>query len=333
MRNKKQLSEAAAVAAATAAETSQNAINDAVAKANELLQEAQRVAGPAIKDARVKSADYAAKRLDDWEPQIRGALDKVTPAVDAAREKVAEEYLPKLQSILHDAAEHPVVQETTKRGKKAAKRALKGELEPKKRTNGFKVFGKIVLIGAAVTGAVAALRHFLTPKDDGWTAHEPSKAYVNNSASAAFTSATPAPAAEAAADSADEDVVTATEEAVEADTGTDEPAPADDSEGYGPGSYVGTTPPEGFHIKGNERSKKFHLPGSGGHERTIAEVWFSSEEAAEAAGFTRAQRQLVSTRRGRRTSAPPAMSGFPPAPLHRVPAQARNAAQPCRRWS
>ena len=55
-------------------------------------------------------------------------------------------------------------------------------------------------------------------------------------------------------------------------------------------SYVGDNPPEGFIIKGNERSKKYHVPGSGGYDRTIADVWFTTEEAAKKAGFTRAQR-------------------------------------------
>ncbi|MGC3994399.1 MAG: hypothetical protein QM779_09880 [Propionicimonas sp.] len=59
---------------------------------------------------------------------------------------------------------------------------------------------------------------------------------------------------------------------------------------YGDGSYVGDEPPEGFTIKGNDRSMKYHLPGSAAYERTIAEVWFDSEEAAQAAGFVRAQR-------------------------------------------
>jgi len=58
----------------------------------------------------------------------------------------------------------------------------------------------------------------------------------------------------------------------------------------GEGAYVGNEPPEGFTIKGNERSMKYHLPDSGGYARTIAEVWFNSEEAAQAAGFVRAQR-------------------------------------------
>jgi hypothetical protein len=58
----------------------------------------------------------------------------------------------------------------------------------------------------------------------------------------------------------------------------------------GEGVYVGHEPPEGFVIKGNERSRKYHLPESAGYARTTGEVWFSSEEAAQQAGFVRAQR-------------------------------------------
>lgn len=62
------------------------------------------------------------------------------------------------------------------------------------------------------------------------------------------------------------------------------------SSGYsGEGVYVGSEPPEGYFIKGNERSMKYHTPESGGYSQTTAEVWFNSEEAALAAGFIRAQ--------------------------------------------
>ncbi len=46
--------------------------------------------------------------------------------------------------------------------------------------------------------------------------------------------------------------------------------------------------PEGFDIKGNKDSGKYHTPESQWYEQTIAEVWFKTEEAAEAAGFTKA---------------------------------------------
>jgi hypothetical protein len=99
-------------------------------------------------------------------------------------------------------------------------------------------------------------------------------------------------------------------EAAETDTGGVEPAeptPGSDQDGavlsesgvgsgagvsqyQGEGVYVGSEPPEGFTIKGNERSMKYHVPASAGYSRTVAEVWFNSEEAAQQAGFVRAQR-------------------------------------------
>ena len=46
--------------------------------------------------------------------------------------------------------------------------------------------------------------------------------------------------------------------------------------------------PEGFAVKGNETSKKYHEPDGQWYDQTTAEVWFASAEAAEAAGFTKA---------------------------------------------
>lgn len=296
MKKSTELKKAAAHSAAAAAETGQNVLNDAVARASEMLADAQKAAGPMAHDAKVKTADFAAKRLDAWEPHIKDALDKVSPAVDAARDKVSDDILPKLQQLLHEAADT----EAGRRGE-AALQALKGELEPKRKKSKAKKFVKFVAISAIVAGAVAAVRHFLTPKDDGWTAHEPSKAYVNNNDTFA-TAAKVAGNTEAARSKTEDEVVSEGDPAPtdSFDKAADAPAPQDavanaetsesTNPGYGEGSYVGENPPEGFTIKGNERSKKYHLAGSGGYDRTIAEVWFSSEEAAEKAGFTRAQR-------------------------------------------
>jgi large subunit ribosomal protein L17 len=44
--------------------------------------------------------------------------------------------------------------------------------------------------------------------------------------------------------------------------------------------------PEGFPIKGNADSKLYHTPESSYYEQTVAEVWFASAEAAEAAGYS-----------------------------------------------
>jgi large subunit ribosomal protein L17 len=69
---------------------------------------------------------------------------------------------------------------------------------------------------------------------------------------------------------------------VEESTSTDE-AP------YGEGSHAPlddpAEAPEGFPIKGNEDSKLYHVPGSAHYDATVAEVWFATAEAAEAAGF------------------------------------------------
>jgi large subunit ribosomal protein L17 len=45
--------------------------------------------------------------------------------------------------------------------------------------------------------------------------------------------------------------------------------------------------PDGFPIKGNANSMLYHTPGSAFYDRTVAEVWFATEEAATAAGFSK----------------------------------------------
>jgi hypothetical protein len=49
------------------------------------------------------------------------------------------------------------------------------------------------------------------------------------------------------------------------------------------------TVPDGYPIKGNERSGIYHLPGGFAYDRTIASVYFRTEEAAERAGYRRAK--------------------------------------------
>ena len=43
--------------------------------------------------------------------------------------------------------------------------------------------------------------------------------------------------------------------------------------------------PEGFTVKGNRNSMKYHVPGSRWYSGTTAEIWFDSPANAEAAGF------------------------------------------------
>jgi large subunit ribosomal protein L4 len=46
--------------------------------------------------------------------------------------------------------------------------------------------------------------------------------------------------------------------------------------------------PEGYEIKGNKGSMKYHAPGGRWYDATVAEVWFRTAEDAEAAGFVEA---------------------------------------------
>jgi large subunit ribosomal protein L17 len=50
----------------------------------------------------------------------------------------------------------------------------------------------------------------------------------------------------------------------------------------------GGAAPEGYDIKGNEDSMKYHGTDSPWYDQTVAEVWFKTEDAAKAAGFTKA---------------------------------------------
>jgi large subunit ribosomal protein L17 len=57
---------------------------------------------------------------------------------------------------------------------------------------------------------------------------------------------------------------------------------------YGEGSHAPLedgSAPEGFPVKGNTNSMKYHTPESPSYDRTVAEVWFTTPQAAEAAGF------------------------------------------------
>ncbi|MFC0673105.1 50S ribosomal protein L4, sunset domain variant [Brachybacterium hainanense] len=71
-----------------------------------------------------------------------------------------------------------------------------------------------------------------------------------------------------------------------------EAAPAAEAP-YGEGSaapLADGSAPEGFPIKGNANTKKYHTEDSPWYGRTKAEVWFATPEAAEAAGFVAAVR-------------------------------------------
>jgi large subunit ribosomal protein L17 len=99
---------------------------------------------------------------------------------------------------------------------------------------------------------------------------------------AASQKAAAAPAPVEAAPEVDETDEPTEVEAVESASTEDAP--------YGEGSHAplddADEAPEGFEIKGNADSMLYHLPGTPFYGRTVAEVWFATAEAAEAAGFS-----------------------------------------------
>jgi large subunit ribosomal protein L17 len=141
-------------------------------------------------------------------------------------------------------------------------------------------------------------------------AYEPKASQADRKSAAKKTAAkkaTPAEVAEVPADEAPAeetetvaDPVEASAEAVDLEPATEvegvDEEVFDETEGGFAGKYAGShvpledesQAPEGFPIKGNEDSMKFHEPDGQWFEQTVAEVWFDSVESAEAAGFTRA---------------------------------------------
>ncbi len=78
-------------------------------------------------------------------------------------------------------------------------------------------------------------------------------------------------------------------EAVDASDATDASASAEGE--YGAGSAAALedgSAPEGYTIKGNKDSMKYHLPDGQWYDQTVAEVWFDTEDAAQKAGFEKA---------------------------------------------
>ncbi len=290
----KTLRDAAAETTHTAAERGAAALEVAIDRLMPLLEQAADALAPYAEDARRQAADakknaarFAADTVEQLQPQINVALDKVTPAVERAQRTLQDDLIPKLVELLHEAAEHPAVVPA----KELA--AAKAELEPaaKKPSKGKRV-AQVLAVGALVAGVAVAVKAFLGSKDSGWAAHEPSPAYTYTDSKAEPETFAEAVLDDDSAPVADEgdQVVEEVEQTEQVSDEAAETTAEDPAARYGEGSYIGSEPPEGYTIKGNERSMKYHTTESGGYDRTNADVWFVSEEAAQAAGFVRAQR-------------------------------------------
>ena len=108
---------------------------------------------------------------------------------------------------------------------------------------------------------------------------EPVTPKVKKAAAKSAKAEKAAPAAEAPAEVVETEVeeTAAPAALVDGGFGEDSAAPLEDG-----------SAPEGFDIKGNKDSMKFHRPGGQWYDATVAEVYFRTAEAAEAAGFVEA---------------------------------------------
>jgi large subunit ribosomal protein L4 len=142
-----------------------------------------------------------------------------------------------------------------------------------------------VLISDDVVFTQQALEEFVETRGDGATLtltevtlDKPKKAAAKKAAAKPAKAEKPAKADKASAKA----LVEVPDDAVATDdTDTDGPD-------YGPDSRLATEDgeqPKGFPIKGNADSMLYHVPDSRFYDQTIAEVWFKTAEAAEAAGF------------------------------------------------
>jgi len=199
-------------------------------------------------------------------PAVIDAYGRVVPAWELGRERVSEAVVPRVTGAVGAVTTSPVAVEAVRRSR-ATVAAARGELslpEPPRSRNYTWVTRAAV--GAAIAGVVAVLakRALGGSKESGWQAARPSAPYRPPTQA-------PATGDEAGGDSGAADTAD--------DTGSR----------YGEGAYVGNEPPDGYVIKGNENSGKYHVPDGSGYHSTKAEVWFNSEEAAKLAGFVRAQ--------------------------------------------
>ena len=208
---------------------------------------------PIAVDAKERFKPFAEAALVKAKEQAARARPMVDQAFARVSDLVEADIKPRLIIWRQQAA--PTIDEVSVRGRRAIA-ALKGQevVSKEKESHPFwKLLGFAILGGAVFV----IVRWLLETREAGWEALD------------------------------------LDEEDFTIDENDDETALfIDDSDPFrfGEGSYIGSEPPPGYDIKGNDRSMKYHLPSALGYERTVTEVWFNSAEAAERAGFTRAQR-------------------------------------------
>ncbi|MEE6287046.1 hypothetical protein V2J52_05185 [Georgenia sp. MJ173] len=137
---------------------------------------AGEAAASLAEQGKVWATDVAAPKLDKaWRdgvkataPKIEAAAEKARPAVDTARDKLVEDYIPRLQQAMHDAAAAAAGEDNIKdRAGKAGKAAKKALTKPTKSHRGAKTVGWI-LVGTAAAGTGYLLWRRTQPVEDPW---------------------------------------------------------------------------------------------------------------------------------------------------------------------
>ncbi|WP_413451685.1 hypothetical protein AA0Y32_14855 [Georgenia phoenicis] len=137
---------------------------------------AGELAASLAEHGKVWATDVAAPKVDKaWRdgvkvaaPKIEAAAEKARPVVDSTRDKIVEDYLPRVQKAMHDAAEAAsgkgTVAEKATKASKAAQKAI--TTKPKKKRGGKKVGW--ILVGTAAAGTGYLLWRRTQPVDDPW---------------------------------------------------------------------------------------------------------------------------------------------------------------------
>lgn len=127
-------------------------------KKNNVLDHASDLAGrltPAVEAAREKAGPMLADARDKAAPLIAEAREKATPVVEGARDRFTSEVLPTVTAALAAASEATEdVRDETRKRSKAALAALKGEVEPPKKTH--KLRNLLIALGLGGIAAAAA---------------------------------------------------------------------------------------------------------------------------------------------------------------------------------
>ncbi len=143
---------------------------------SEQAGKASEIAVSLAEQGKVWATDVAGPKLDKaWRdgvkvaaPKIEAYAEKARPAVDGARDKLVDDYLPRVQKAMHDAAEAASGKGTvTTKASKAGKAAQKALTTKPKKRRGAKTFGWII-VGTAAAGTGYLLWRRTQPVDDPW---------------------------------------------------------------------------------------------------------------------------------------------------------------------